>query len=188
VIATIKNDNQAKDNTVALLLSLKYRLDQEGYQTSWDNPFFRWLRPDDYRAESPISAMPSVFFVSGISLPRVAPFDFVSAKISIDIYYIYMTITFHFYTVQIGADQKEQFDCIYVLHDECWQPQLVKMMNPVLMKYSLKWNVEYDETIEDDLYDNFPLSDTDKILAILEDVKNLQLPTQNIPEASPMKT
>jgi hypothetical protein len=39
------------------------------------------------------------------------------------------------------------------------------------------WNVEYDESIEDDLYGNFHLSDIDKIMAILEDVKNLQIPT-----------
>ena len=116
-----------------------------------------------------------MFFISGIFLPRVAPFDFVSARIAVDAYYIHMAVTFHFYTVQIGADQKEQFDCIYVLHDECWHPQLVKLMSPVQMNHSLEWDVEYDDITEDDLYGNFPFSDADKVLAIMEDVKNLQI-------------
>lgn len=88
-----------------------------------------------------------------------------------------MAITFHFYSVQIGLYEKEHFEHIYALHDECWLPQLVTMLNPVQTKYSLQWDVEYDESIEDNLYGNFHLSDIDKIMAILEDVKTLQIPT-----------
>jgi hypothetical protein len=92
--------------------------------------------------------MPSGCFVSGIPLPRVAPFDFISIRISIPADYIYMAITFHFYSVQIGLYEKEHFEHIYALHDECWLPQLVTMLNPVQTKYSLQWDVEYDESNE----------------------------------------
>jgi hypothetical protein len=45
--------------------------------------------------------------------------------------------------------------------------QLVCLLQPVEMEFSLKWDTGYDETIEDTLYGYFLLSDIDKVIAVV---------------------
>jgi hypothetical protein len=56
-------------------------------------------------------------------------------------------------------------------HDVSWMRQLVSLFQPAEMEFSLKWDTEHDLTIEDTLYGYFPLTDIDKVIAVVGSIK-----------------
>jgi hypothetical protein len=147
-----------------LLPGLKADLEKEGFRVSWHDPFFE---ADGRVSDAPQCAEVTRFYVSGLSIPRIAPFDVVTALISVEEDFLYFSLCFYFRDVMEPAIEADEIHEIYDRHDGSWFPSLVVYCQEVQESYSLQWDVEYDSCIEDSLYGHFPLDRSGEIISLL---------------------
>lgn len=145
-------DRNMKNN----LLRLKYlieKLDQEGFKTSHNDPFWSWMHPEYHISECDTKPG-NTLFVSDPCIPLLAPFDITvaSLKIDKDIYY-----QLCFYYVNILEDQTDPLiiNEIYSHHAEVWFRNTKDYLSDIANKHSLKWDTEHDAYIQDTLYGHF---------------------------------
>lgn len=154
----------------SIMLDLKKSLDKEGIKTTLVNPFLAWINPDYRTGDSQEYAAATAIYIADMEIPKVAPFDVISMEIRVMSDRFYFALTMYFHSVMDGLLEAEEFNEIFVKHDESWMPKLVSLLQPVEMDFSLKWDTGYDETIEDTLYGYFPLSDMDKVIAAVKSI------------------
>jgi hypothetical protein len=155
---------------MGLLLELKADLEKEGFRVSWRNPFFE---EDGRVSDAPPFAEGTRFYVSGLPVPRIAPFDIVTALISVEQDFLYFSLCFYFRDVMEPAIEVHEIEEVYDRHDGSWFPSLVVYCQEVQESYSLQWDVEYDSCIEDSLYGHFPLDDTGRIISLLRALRGM---------------
>jgi hypothetical protein len=149
----------------SVMLDLTKGLNKEGFKTTHINPFFAWINRESWTGDSPGNVASTKIYVNNIAIPQVAPFDIASIEIHLDIDCFYLALTIYFHSVMEELLEAEEFNDVIIKHDELWMPPLVRLFQPAEMAFSLKWDTEYDTTIEDTLYGSFPLSDVDRVIA-----------------------
>lgn len=147
-----------------MLLGLKADLEKEGFRVSWRNPFFE---EDERVSDAPPFAEGVRFYVSGLPVPRIAPFDVVTALISVEQDFLYFSLCFYFRDVMEPAIEVHEIEEIYDRHDGSWFPSLVVYCQEVQESFSLQWDIEYDSCIEDSLYGHFPLDGPGEIISLM---------------------
>lgn len=60
---------------------------------------------------------------------------------------------------------------IYDRHATEWFPKIAVYFNDIVREFSLQWDTEYDEYIEDSLYGNFPVESSDQIIPLMQAIK-----------------
>jgi hypothetical protein len=160
----LRCDGHSSEADSALLLGLKADLEKEGFRVSWHNPFFD---ADGLVPDTPPFAEGTRVYVSGLPVPRIAPFDVVTALISVERDVLYFSLCFYFRDVMEPAIEVHEIEEIYDRHDGSWFPALADYFRDVRESYRLQWDVEYDSCIEDSLYGHFSLDGAGQIIALL---------------------
>lgn len=175
---SLKDEGPSNKERVELLLGLKADLEKEGFRVSWSNPFFEL----DGRSKEaqPFSEGPQIY-VSNLPVPKIAPFDVVTALIRVEWDFLYFSLCFYFRDVLEPAIEAEDIQEIYDRHDSSWFPSLVDYFWEIQTSYSLKWDVEYDSCIEDSLYGHFPLDSPAEIISLMRTLRGRH---EGVPESS----
>ena len=160
----LKDEGPSNKERVELLLGLKADLEKEGFRVSWSNPFFD--SGGQFSEAQPFSEGTQIY-VSNLPVPKIAPFDVVTALISVERDFLYFSLCVYFRDVMEPAIEAHEIHEIYDRHDGSWFPSLVDYFREIQEPFSLKWDVEYDSCIEDSLYGHFPLDDPGVIISLL---------------------
>jgi hypothetical protein len=166
----LKDEGPSNKERVELLPGLKADLEKEGFRVSWRNPFFE---EDGRVSDVPPFAEGTRFYVSGLTVPRIAPFDVVTALISVEQDFLYFSLCFYFRDVLEPAIEAEEIEEIYDRHDGSWFPSLADYFQELQESFSLKWDVEYDSCIEDSLYGRFPLDSPGVIISLMRALRGM---------------
>jgi hypothetical protein len=159
-----KYEGHSNKERVELLLRLKTDLEKEGFRVSWRNPFFY---ADEQATEEQLFSEGERIYISGVPVPRIAPFDVVTVLISAEQDHLYFSLCVCFRDVMENAIELPEIEEIYDRHDGAWFPSLVNYFREIQESFSLKWDVEYDSCIEDCLYGHFPLDNPAKIISLI---------------------
>lgn len=155
------------------LLHLRDALEKAGVQTSGTSPFWEWMHPESKTRNERTGFNGHVLYVGDIPLPKVAPVDIAEIRLNIDDGIIYFTFTLYFYTVLKDALEAEDFKRIHDTHEMEWFPKLREYFLDVSSRFSLEWDVEYDECIEDALCWTFETGDVDEIMEVVKAICQL---------------
>lgn len=145
------------------LFCIKDALEKAGFETSWQRPFLLWLHPEWRADDTSEEHGRTTLYISNILVPKVVPVDVAEAEIKIDGDRLNFCFTLYFYTALKDAIEEEEFRNIYETHDIEWFPKLREYFFDVSSRFSLHWDVEYDESIEDSLYGNFSIGESNRI-------------------------
>jgi hypothetical protein len=156
---------------MVLLQRLKADLEKEGFRVSWHDPFFE---EDGRVSDAPPLAEGTRFYVSGLPVPRIAPFDVVTALISVEQDFLYFSLCFYFRDVMEPAIEVHEIEEIYARHDGSWFPALADHFRVVQESYRLQWDVEYDSCIEDSLYGHFPPDSPGVIISLMRALQTIK--------------
>jgi hypothetical protein len=160
----LKDEGLSSKARVELLLGLKADLEKEGFRVSWSNPFFD--SGGQFSEAQPFSEGTHIY-VSNLPVPKLAPFDVVTALISVERDSLYFSLCVYFRDVMEPAIEADEIHEIYDRHDGSWFPSLVAYFQEIQEAFSLKWDVEHDSHIEDSLYGDFPLGDAGQIISLM---------------------
>jgi hypothetical protein len=95
-------------------------------------------------------------FIKDLLIPRIVPFDSVTARIRNDFYGYYFELEFLFNPIELEqAKEPEGFHAIWERHDQEWLIRLIEYFSDLAELYGLNWNSEYQDGITDTLYRNF---------------------------------
>ncbi len=154
-----------------LITNIQYKLEAAGFKTSWRRPFWKWIHPE-WNGDNEIEPQnESTLYVSNIPIPPVPHIDFAEAKISVHDDHIYFELTYYFYKVLEGAIEAEEIRTIHEQHDSEWFPKLQEYLLDVSTRFSLKWDIEYDESIEDSLWGNLTAESSGQLTEIIKIVQ-----------------
>jgi len=156
----------------SVMLDLTKRLAEEGFKATGVNPFFAWVNGESWTGDSPVNAATTKIYITDIAVPQVAPFDIAYIAIHLDCDRFYLALTICFHSIMEGLLEAEEFNEVISKHDELWMLQLVRLFQPSEMGFSLKWDTEYDATIEDTLYGYFPQSDMDRVIEAIRSINS----------------
>jgi len=148
---------------------LRKKLSETSLHITTRRPFIRWLNPDwKWNNET---NQKNTIYISNIPLPPVPHLDFAEARISVNNDHIYFELTYYFHKVLEGAIEAGEIRKIHERHDSEWFPKLQEYLLDVSTRFSLKWDVEYDESIEDSLWGHFTLESVDQVVVIMEAIR-----------------
>lgn len=154
-------------------METKRSLEEKGFVTTWSDPFFDWIRKSGANRSEP-PAKPYRFFIANPPVPKIAPFDIATIRIDTSNDSIYFALTFYFSSVMEPCLEPEDFHEVWHKHDTDWIVKLEEYFSEIEHRFKLKWDIEYDSTIEDTLYGWFPFDQDEKVIEILEAVKATQ--------------
>lgn len=137
---------------VAPISSVKAALEDAGFETSWRRPFWTWMHPESRENDNTLFHAGSTLFVTGLPMPEGVPADLAEAEMHFYDDRFYFCFTLYFYTVLKNALEVEDFKTIHGQHDREWFPKLQECYFDAAFRFMLKWDIEYDESIEDSLY------------------------------------
>ncbi|MCX5814420.1 MAG: hypothetical protein NT178_18045 [Proteobacteria bacterium] len=149
---------------------IKRALEERGFVTTWSDPFFDWIRKSNANS-SELPEKPQRFFITDPPVPKVAPFDIATIRIDTSNDSIYFALTFYFSSVMEPCLGPEDFHEVFHKHDTYWIVKLEEYFSEIEHRFKLKWNIEYDSTIEDTLYGLFLFDQDEKVFEILEALK-----------------
>jgi len=131
-----------------LALKLKEELEREGFNVVWSS-------------ETEIQ-------VEDLAIPKIVLFDTAKLVIRVEEYDIYFAIEFKFIKVLEDLTKAEEINNVYEQHTQ-WVSELSIYLGEIDPSAKLKWDVEYDEDIEDTLYGHF-----DTVEEIIPFIHNLR--------------
>jgi hypothetical protein len=167
IITENKEVTKQHNPNIVLLMKMKRSLDEKGFVTTWSDPFFDWVHKSKANLSDPLEN-PDQFFVSDSLVPKIAPFDIATIRIDTSDDSIYFAFTFYFFSVMEPCLKAEDFHAVCSKHDRDWIVKLEEHFSEIENRFKLKWDVEYDSTIEDTIYGRFPFDQAGKIVEILE--------------------
>jgi hypothetical protein len=151
-----------------VLQNMKMDLENEGFTTSRNRPFFNRLRGDDL-SQVPYGA--TEMYVSGMPVSPIAPFDFVDARVHVQGDRVYFGLTIYFSKVLDGLLEPHEFNEVFERHDTVWFPKIEAHFADIAIMFSLSWDTEYDSTIEDTLWAWYPVAEYERVSELLKAVK-----------------
>ena len=108
--------------------------------------------------------------VDELAFPKIVPFDTASLLISVEEYGIYFAITFKFIKVLEDVTEAEEINEAYEQHNQ-WVTDLSIYLGEIDPDAKLKWDVEYDEDIEDTLFGTF--DSAEDVITLVQKLKDL---------------
>lgn len=157
---------------VVPILNIKTALEDAGFETSWQRPFFTWMHPEFREDKKAGFRDGSTVYVAGLPLPKGVPADLAEAEIRIYDDRLYFCFTLYFYTVLKDALEADDFRKIHEQHDREWFPKLRECYFDAGWPFMLEWDVEYDESIEDSLYGNLDLCEAGMVVNVVRALSN----------------
>lgn len=152
---------------ILMVCQLKQILEEAGYQTSWQVPFARGAAPCSNCGPGLIHLDFCRFYITGLPVSKIAPFDFVEVQIETVNSELFFAMIFHFEKVMEGLMEPEEFHAIIDQHDRAWFPKLVDCFSGIESTHNLKWDMEHDVAIEDTLYGRFELNSSSNLTRII---------------------
>jgi hypothetical protein len=153
-----------------LLVEIKEKIENEGFKTSWRNPFFDWVQGIPAGLIPQKDGTGDILYVIDPPVPRLTPFDLAAVSISIT-HTLYFTLTLYYCKVLDDAVEADRINEINDWHASQWSVKTAVYFNDIACKYGLEWDTEYDEYIDDTLFGNFPVDSPDQIISIMRDIK-----------------
>ena len=154
------------------ILRIKEELEKEGFKTTWRNPFFAWVHDiplDKWESESKIS---DTLYICDPPVPKIVPFDFAAVRLNIHPVHIYFELSLYYCKELKDVVDADAINEILTRHAADLAPKMAVYFNDIAMEFSLQWDTEYDEYIEDSLYGNFPVESSDQIIALMQAIQN----------------
>lgn len=146
----MRTDNFSPSERKELASKLKAELEKEGFNT---------VLSDETQIQ-----------VEDLPIPKIVPFDKAKLIISVEEYGIYFAIEFRFIKVLEDLTEAEDINEAYEKHNE-WVNELSIYLGEIDPAAKLKWDVEYDEVIEDTLYGNFDT--VDELIPFIRNLRKL---------------
>lgn len=150
-------------------------LEQAGIPTSGRSPFMTWVHPDWGDVDSSAGWDGTRLYVRDIPVPCVAPVDIAEICLTVNDHGVYFAFTLYFYTVLKDAMEAEDFRRIHDMHENEWLPRLREYYLDVSSRFSLEWDVEYDESIEDSLCRNFMIEEGNRVVEATQALRDFQV-------------
>jgi hypothetical protein len=162
-------EQRKEDESGSKLLEMKERLEKEGFKISGKVPFFEWLRPRPSEPKGAGDQIGDMLYILDPPVPKITPFDIAAVGIRIDDQ-IYFCLSFYYHKILEDVTDAEVIDRIYDQHASSWGPDLAAYFSEIASQFSLQWDCEYDDFIEDSLYGTFPIHSADLVLALVRAV------------------
>lgn len=156
-----------------VLHRIRDTLEKAGVRTSGSSSFFKWMRSEGKNEDDEREWDGKRLYVHDIPAPKVVPFDIAEICLSVNDRGIYFTFTLYFYTVLKDAMEVEDFRRVYDNHEIEWFPKLRGHYLDVSSRFSLEWDVEYDESIEDTLCRTFASEEADEIVEAVKTIRSI---------------
>jgi len=153
------------------LLEIKEKLEKEGFKTIWRDPFFEWLRSTPAGLKEADTQIGDNLYIPDPPIPKITPFDLAAIAVRVD-YQITFQLSIYYYKILQDLIDADAIKQIYDQHDSCWTPALGVHFNDLASRYSLNWESEYDQYIEDSLYGFFSIGDAGQIISLLRSIWN----------------
>ena len=155
-----------------LILKLKKDLEIEGFKTSWQDPFFAWMHPENAKTKEPQNKPKNTFYICDLPIPKITPFDLAAVSITFN---EQIDFKLSLYYIKILEDEVDGdvINNIFDRHATDWSVKRTDYFSDIASQFSLLWNTEYDVYIEDCLYGYFPLQSHQQILSIMKAIRRL---------------
>ncbi len=157
---------------VTPISNIKAALEKAGFETKCIRPFWEWIHPELRVGENAGLRGGSTVYVAGLPVPAGVPADLAEAEIRTNDDRLYFCFTLYFYTILKDALEAEDFRKIRERHDREWFPKLRECYFDATWRFMLKWDVEYDESIEDSLYGDLELCEAGMVTEIVQTLRD----------------
>ena len=154
-----------------ILRNVEHKLQHQGFQTLWHDPFFDLVHDLPFRSRISRNTGNALYIINP-PIPKIAPFDFSSVMINIGSdSRISFGLSIYFRDVLADALEAHEINAIYSLHDREWHESLRTYFADIASRFQLVWDIEYDEIIEDCIYGSFSLDKIEEIIALMKAIK-----------------
>jgi len=159
-----------KNESRSIILQLKAMLEEEGYATSWHDPFLAWLynKTDDGHPTS--SEERCMFYIKNVPIPKELPIDVISISLHVEHDSIWVELSIYFNNVLEVLCEARQIHALVDKHDRQWLILIQDILFDTVNEFSLNWDTEYDVFIEDTLWGDFMMSDVKKVTKLVNSI------------------
>ena len=162
-----------KQETKNIIIKLKAKLDKEGYNTTWQDPFYSWvhnlLDKDSSQNECD---QPLTLYIKNDLVLKDIPIDILTNAIVGEGETLYVAMSLYFYNALIDLYDAEEINLIYKEHDQNWFPLVQKVFGIPENDYQMTWDTEYDDCIVDALWCRLPIYENGKITSLVSALSN----------------
>ena len=157
------------------ILRIKEELEKEGSKTSWQNPFFAWVHGISLDQGALEERTGDTLYILEPPVPKIVPFDLAAVSLRIDHDRIFFELSLY-YCKELGdVIEAGTINEIFDRHAIEWSPKIHGYFNDISNKFSLQWDTEYVEYMEDSLYGNSRVEFSDQIIALMQAIKRCWL-------------
>ncbi|MBW2630504.1 MAG: hypothetical protein JRC90_01855 [Deltaproteobacteria bacterium] len=153
-----------------MILKLKRDLEKEGFKTCWYDPFFAWMHPEDAKMKELQSEPGNTFYICDLPIPKVVPFDLAVVSISVR-EQIHFQLSLYYITILEDEVERDAINAIFDRHATEWSVIRTDYFSDIASRFSLLWDTEYDDFIEDSLWGNFPFDSVEAIIPLMKAIK-----------------
>ena len=158
------------------LIDLGNKLREMGFVLSWENPFFSWshgaeIVPFDGNVTQDDTL--SRLYVVDPPVPKLTPFDIATVSLSASNRDLRFELSLYYSSMIEEIIEAEEYNDICLKHDAEWAPLVCEHMMPVMERFSLSIDVEYDVFIEWCLYKTLRNKEWDQVIDIMTCLKEL---------------
>jgi len=171
----MKTEQHSEKKTRQIILKIKEELEKEGFKTTWQDPFYAWVHGNPLDQEQLKHNISDTLYIADPPVQKIVPFDFTAARLQINPDFIYFELFLYYCKELENAIEADEIAEICTRHDADLAPKMVEYFNDIAIEFSLQWDTEHDEYIEDSLYGNFPFESSDKIISIMKAMKKKSL-------------
>ncbi|MBN2570049.1 MAG: hypothetical protein JXB42_11520 [Deltaproteobacteria bacterium] len=164
----------SKKGRKELIFGLKKDLEREGFKTSWHDPFLAWMHGENIKTKDPQREPKNTFYIYDLPIPKMVPFDLAAVSITVN-EEIYFQLSLYYVKVLENEVDGDAINNIFDRHATKWSVKRTDYFSDVALQYSLLWDTEYDVYIEDNLQGQFPIKSQERIISIMNDIKERYL-------------
>ena len=117
----------------------------------------------------------NTFYIPDPPVRKITPFDFAAVQLNIVADFIYFELYLYYCKELEDLVEADEIAEICTRHDADLAPKMTEYFNDIAIEFSLQWDTEHDEYIEDSLYGSFPCESSDKIVSIMRAMKKKSL-------------
>ena len=167
----MKTEQHSEKEIRQLILKIKDELENEGFKTTWQDPFYAWVHDIPLDQEPSEHDIGNTFYIPDPPVRKIAPFDFVAVRLQILPDFIYFELSLYYCKELEDLVEADEIEEIFDRHATEWSPKRTEYFADIAIEFSLLWDTEHDEYIEDSLYGSFPYESSDKIVSIMRAIK-----------------
>ena len=171
----MKIEQHSEKEIRQLILKIKEELEKEGFKTTWQDPFYAWVHGTPLDQEPLKHDIGDTLYIPDPPVRKIAPFDFAAVRLGIHPDSIYFELSLYYCKELEDLVEADEIEEIFDRHATEWSPKRTEYFADIAIEFSLQWDTEHDEYIEDSLYGNFPFESSDKIISIMKAMKKKSL-------------